>query len=85
MHEDFAEYFGELNEKNELHGRGIKIYFDGIDIGYFDKGEYAPGNYIVIGPDGEFDVGKFYTDAGGLLKCNRTQYNTNGTSLLIEF
>ena len=46
---DGREYIGELNSDNKLHGRGILITLFGyIRIGYFNKGEDAPGNYITI-------------------------------------
>ncbi len=41
--------FGELNQHNKLHGRGIKIWPDGdIIIQYWNNGATAPGNYISI-------------------------------------
>ena len=51
--------FGELNENNKLHGRGIYIHDDGeIWIGYYENGGYSTGNYINIFSDGVFLVGE---------------------------
>ncbi len=56
--------FGEINEDNVLHGRGIDINWTGIWFGYFEDGELSTGNYILIWSDGEFEVGKVYIKDG---------------------
>ncbi len=44
--EGSSHSFGELNEDNELHGRGIEIYDNGvIFIAYYEDGAMT-GNYI---------------------------------------
>ncbi len=44
-----ATYFGELNENNQAHGRGITIDKDGeIYIAYFKNGKVSTGHYIRI-------------------------------------
>ncbi len=72
-------YFGELDEYNQAHGRGIKIWNDGtIQIGYFEDGYYSTGHYIHILSDGEFEVGEYYVeDRVRRRRC--TWYKTNGT------
>ena len=52
--------FGEHNQENEPHGRGIEFsIYDAIRIGYFDNGGVAPGtNYIHIYSDGNLYVGE---------------------------
>jgi hypothetical protein len=48
---------GELNENNDLHGRGIYLYFNAeITIGYWLKGGLSIGHYIDISSDGMFSV-----------------------------
>jgi hypothetical protein len=77
--------FGELKEKNRLHGRGIKIWNDGpIYIGYFEDGYLSTGNFINIYSDGRFEVGEkcYKKDGDGERKMRRmrgTEYKTNGT------
>ncbi len=45
--------FGEVNENNRLHGRGIDIVNIGIiHIGYYENGYDGTGNYIHIDNDG---------------------------------
>lgn len=52
-----------MNDKNELHGKGIRITKLGrINIGYFVDDSDAPGNFISISPykwpDLGFNIGK---------------------------
>ncbi len=71
--------FGEVNENNELHGRGIRIDNDGdaIQIGYFKNRQLSTGKYIRIYSDGEFRVGEYYMKEGK--KRDRyTKYCTDG-------
>ena len=73
--------FGEHNEANELHGKGIEINsFNGsIHIGYYNNGDDAPGNFIYIYYDGDVNVGEWYMKDGK--KCYRgTEYRTDGTT-----
>ncbi len=73
--------FGEVNEDNDLHGRGIQIYWNGrIDIGYFKDGELSTGNYISIWSDGLFQVGEIYEKDGEKWRRG-TQYDTDGTEI----
>ncbi len=77
--------FGEHNEANKVHGRGIRIFSDGtIRIGYYNNGERAPGtNYISIWGSGRLEVGECYLDEDGERCYRGTRYKTDGTS--IEF
>ena len=79
--EDGNTLIGDLNEKNKLHGRGLKITPYGfIQIGYFYNGECTTGNYISIRSDGTFSVGEYYNDLEeGELKIRGCQFNTDGT------
>ncbi len=71
--------FGEVNENNILHGRGIRIWNDGtIFIGYGEDGRLCTGNEITIYPDGWFDVGETYIKDGKKWK-RFTRYMTDGT------
>ena len=71
--------FGEHNEHNKLHGKGVYINSSGnITIGYFDDGDDAPGNNIIIKNDGEFYLGEtFFKD--GRIGLRGTIYCTDGT------
>ncbi len=73
--------FGEFNENNKLHGRGIRIgKFDieRILIGYWENGCLSTGNYIIIRYDGVFQAGeKYYKD--GVRGSRGTSYYTDGT------
>ena len=70
-----GEQFGEVNEDNRLHGRGIYIDNDGtIDIGYFENGDET-GYYI--DSDGTFWVGEIYFKDGERRK-RVTWYLTDG-------
>ena len=72
--------FGEHNSSNNLHGRGICIWSSGvIFIGYYDDGEQAPGDYIIIESEGMFIVGTCYLKDGGK-RCKGTHYNTDGST-----
>ena len=55
-----------LGSANNLHGKGIYIDYSGyVGIGYFDNGDDAPGNYIIIQRDGNnLDVGELYMKNG---------------------
>ncbi len=81
----YDRQFGEVNEDNRLHGRGIDIWSSGaICIGYFENDLQSTGNYIVILNYGRFDVGEKYKKEGG--RGNRgTQYNTDGTEEKYDF
>jgi hypothetical protein len=49
--------FGEFNENNVLHGRGIEINkYGDINIGYYENGE-STGKYIAIHILGDLSVG----------------------------
>ena len=51
-------FIGERNSNNKLHGRGIHINEYGlVNVGYFNDGEIAPGNYIYFSSNGKFRVG----------------------------
>ncbi len=69
----YEDYFGEHNEENNLHGRGIIILPNcHIDIGFYNNSDYAPGNYIEIFSDGDVDVGEIYLKDGKRWnKCTR--------------
>ena len=72
-------YFGELNEKNIPHGRGIYIFSSGrVYIGYFNNGDDAPGNFINISDNSEFEVSKRYLDEDGRLRLRGTTYDADG-------
>ena len=72
--------FGELNENNRLHGRGIEIWIWGaIEIGYYENNSRT-GNGIKIWSDGMFRVGEFYRKDGRRWERG-TQYNTDGTEM----
>ena len=73
-----VRYFGERNEHNKPHGRGIGIYSTYfIRIGYFNNGGWAPGNYLTIWSDGQLDVGECYLKDGK--KWDKgTLYEVNG-------
>ncbi len=77
--EGYALSFGELNENNKLHGRGIEICSnDAICIGYQENDKWITGHYIQIESDGEFYVGEYYWKDGR--RRNRsTIYYTDGT------
>ncbi len=60
-------YLGEMDQFNNPHGRGIKIFsIADIHIGYFNNDKLAPGKYINIYSDGEFEVGEMYLKDGVL-------------------
>ncbi len=71
--------FGELNEDNELHGRGIYISnYGSIVIGYWENDDSSTGNYINIYSNGEFKVGERYFKDGRI--CDRgTRYFRDGS------
>ncbi len=71
--------FGEFNEENKPHGRGIIIhYHGGLVIGYFENGDWNTGNYINIWSNGDFSVGECYLK-DGWRQFRGTKYHTNGT------
>ncbi len=72
-------YFGQFNESNRLHGKGILIWNRGdILIGYWKNGDLSTGNYIRIDSDGDFRVGEYYRKDGK--RWNRgAWYKTNGS------
>ncbi len=59
--DNYGDRFGELNGNNDLHGRGIRIWYDYNWIGYYKNGDYATGNFIHIYSFGEFRVGEYYS------------------------
>ena len=83
--EEWGEYFGEFNENNEPHGRGIYIFSDGdIYIQYWNNGRSAPGNYLDIRNDGVVEVGEYYL-RDGELRSRGTTYMVDGTSYKFDF
>jgi hypothetical protein len=75
----YAGQFGEVNEDNSLHGRGINISFIGtITIGYFENGDRSTGNYIWIYRNGNFDVGECYMKDGVRWIRGTTYYTAGG-------
>ncbi len=74
-----GDVFGEVNENNYLHGRGIEIENDVfIEIGYYENGRLSTGNYIYIHSDGVFLVGERYIKEGER-RDRWTCYKTDGT------
>ena len=75
-------YFGESNEDNIPHGRGIEIWNDGlIEIGYWKNG-FHTGNCIRIFSDGEFQVVEYYEEDeedGVAERVKGKMYMTDGT------
>ncbi len=71
--------FGEVDENNKLHGRGIQIWSDGpILIGLWENGVRSTGNCIYIRSSGHFRVGETYIkDELRWMRC--TEYRTDGT------
>ena len=60
-YESHGIQFGELNERNNLHGRGILITKLGtIRIGFYSDGKSAPGNYLSIWNNGDIYLGECY-------------------------
>ncbi len=60
----YIEYYGELNKSGYEHGRGIKIWNDGlIYIGYSENGLFSTGNFRILS-DGSFQVGDIYMKDG---------------------
>ena len=58
---DSYSLIGELNERNNLHGRGIEIYKSGnFYIRYFKNGCQTIGNYIHIYNGGIVNVGELF-------------------------
>ncbi len=57
-----SKYIGEWSkEKKQPHGRGILIRNDvQIEIGQYNNGHHAPGNYFYIHPNKSFEVGERY-------------------------
>ncbi len=78
---DGSSKFGEINDDNELYGRGILIWSSGdIHIGYFENSRHSTGHYIIIFSDFKFDVGEiFWKD--GHERARGTEYNTDGTEV----
>ena len=76
--------FGEMNHINNLHGRGIYMFFQGsIRIGYFNNKWSAPGNFIEIYSDGDVDVGQKYQKYGEIFSRG-TRYKADGTSVNLD-
>ncbi len=74
-----GDVFGEVDENNRLHGRGIRIYNNAgnIYIGYYERGHLSTGNYIRIWRNGRFEVRERYRKDGKI--WNRgTLYYKNG-------
>ena len=60
-----SKYYGELNENDKPHGRGILILnADDIRIAYYENGKISTGKYIHIHSDGCFTVGEIYFEDG---------------------
>lgn len=77
------KYFGEVNSKNNAHGRGVRFYSSGlIVIGNWYDDKYAPGKDIMV--HGEYqdriDVEEFYIDTVKRLKWRGTYFYSDGTS-----
>ena len=75
-------YFGELDESNEPHGRGIFIYNDGgIRIGYWWNDSWGTGGHIYTDKNGYFEVSEVYEKEEGKRKkgWRGTLYSTDGT------
>ena len=66
---DGDQCIGGRNENNNLFGRGIVIYLCGdIFIGYFENGQFAPGNYTHFDNGGMFEMGEWYLKDGEMKK-----------------
>ncbi len=75
-----GSFFGEINAKNSLHGRGIEIDSKGnIAIQHWDNCGWAPGYFIWIMSDGYVSVGEWYLEDGEM-RSYGTRYLTDGTS-----
>ncbi len=77
--DELVDCFGEVNEDNRLHGRGVEIFKGGrIDIGYYEDGWLSTGNYIGIASDGGFSVGEIYLK-DGKRRIRGTNYFKDGS------
>ncbi len=75
----YGESFGELNEDNSLHGRGLRIWTNGqCQIGYFEDNFWSIGNYILILPNNDFRVGENYLNDKAI-RWRGTYYKWDGT------
>ena len=77
-----ATYIGEWSEKNNKpHGRGILIVPSvQTTIGYWQNGNPADGNYVIIYSGGDFEVAEWYKHKTGKVKKRTTRYKVDGTS-----
>jgi hypothetical protein len=55
---------GELNSKNQLHGKGIDIFLGRITFARYENGKHAEGNYVWFDMDGYIEVGRIYFKDG---------------------
>ncbi len=76
--------FGEVNEDNKLHGRGIEMWNGDIRIGYWQNGDLSTGHYIYIRSNGDFLVGDMYYEDGNI-GWRGTTFRTNGTEEAYEY
>jgi len=81
-----CSFIGERNSNNKLHGRGIWINEYGlVNVGYFNDGEIAPGNYIYFSSNGKFRVGQCYLGKKGEREWMYTEYFTDGTTKMVGY
>jgi hypothetical protein len=71
------KYYGELDARGEVHGRGICIDNNCIIIGYWENDYWRTGNFIHIYSDGRFKVEEIYMKKNKRLRRG-TCYHKNG-------
>jgi hypothetical protein len=82
---DHWTHFGELNENNKAHGRGIRFYkYGGITIGYGEDGRWSTDYYIDIYQHGLFEVGEWYMK-DGKKRIRYTRFYPDGTEEEYDF
>ena len=62
QYENYSQYYGELSEKNERHGRGIQIWIDGSRYEGYWKNDKANIKGKLIHSDGAIYEGEFKDD-----------------------
>ena len=82
VYSDGGFYYGELNAKKKLHGRGVVMWVDeSITLAYWNNDERAIGNYIQIDPKASgFYVGQCNTIKDGELNYKWTLYKSDGST-----
>ena len=71
---------GEFNTRGQLRGKGLRIAPDGeIMIGWWCDNWPDSGNFFRAYPDGNFNVGKFYTE-GPFKRYQGTKYRGDGST-----